>query len=155
VIPDLPPNVVLTSPGKDVSLPANGILQLEGSANDDFGIKNLTLHLKVLEGDNKPALEPKPYRPGKSLQLVDGSFPDKLAYHDFLALDQLKTAAGQPLTLTKGTVLEYWLEAADNCDFPNKLGNIGKSGSFKISILVPADEKNQKDERKKAQDDQQ
>src|SRR5262249_18868231 len=37
VLADAPPhNVVLTQPGKDIKLPANGILKVEGGASDDF-----------------------------------------------------------------------------------------------------------------------
>ena len=35
--------------------------------------------------------------------------------------------------------MEYWLEATDNCDYPNKAGNVGKSASYKIKVLPPVD----------------
>lgn len=149
------PHVVLKVPGKDVSLPSNGTLQLEGLASDDVGIKNLALRYRIVEGSARPPLTPKPYRPKKSFQFDNGTYPDVIDYKDFLALDGLKTATGEPFPLTAGMVLEYWLEAADNSDYPDSAGNVGRSALYKLSILDAAkDEKKQKEERKTAQDKQ-
>ena len=74
VLDDSSPHVILTSPGKDISLPANGTLALEGAAQDDFGIKGLSLRMKVLEGDKRP-LAPKAFPEGKSLEFEDGTYP--------------------------------------------------------------------------------
>lgn len=153
VLDDSAPRVVLTSPGKDVSLPANGILQLEGAAHDDLGLKYLALRMKVLEGEKRPPLAEKFFPESKSLKFEDGTFPEKLDYLDVVALDKLKTEEGKPFPLKAGMVLEYWLEAIDNSDYPNKLGNIGKSEAFKLTIQEPAkDEKKQQDERQKAEE---
>ena len=56
-------------------------------------------------------LQPKPYRPNIKFQLVNGKYPLKLDYSDFVAFDGLKTTAGQPFPLSAGMELEYWLEA--------------------------------------------
>src|SRR5262249_28268060 len=40
VEPDRPPTVVLTEPGTDVELPANGVLKLKGEAKDDIGVRS-------------------------------------------------------------------------------------------------------------------
>ena len=117
------PLVVLTHPGKNVSIPANGVMDIEGRAASDIGIKRLALQLRIASGP-KAALEPKVYRPDKNLQADDGSYPDVIEYVEILALDDLKLPAG--------TVLEYWLEAADNADYPHVNGNLGKSSSFQI-----------------------
>src|SRR5439155_6090737 len=58
VLPDLPPEVRLTRPAKDVSLPVNGHLELLGEASDDIGVARLTLRLQVVGGAK---LQPKPY----------------------------------------------------------------------------------------------
>ena len=155
VLDDITPHVILTKPGKDVTLPANGSLQLAGSAQDDIGIKSLTLGLKVLEGDAKPALQPKVYREGKSFQFDNGTYPDFIEYQDFLLLDKIKTAQGDPFPLKAGMILEYWLEARDNSDYPRKDGNLGVSPTFKVTIEKPKDEKKQQDDRKKTEEQQQ
>jgi collagen type III alpha len=49
VTPDQPPQLELTKPGQDSQIPANGTLQLEGSASDDFGIAGMTLKLKLAD----------------------------------------------------------------------------------------------------------
>jgi collagen type III alpha len=155
VLEDKAPYVILTKPGQDASLPPNGTLQLEGSAQDDIGIKAMALRLKVLEGDAKPALKPKDYRAGKSFQFDNGTYPDFLDYKDFVLLDQIKTAQGEPFPLKPGMVLEYWLEARDSSDYPSNEGNLGMSKSYKVTIEKPHDDKKQQEERKKTQEQQQ
>src|SRR5262249_56545321 len=44
MIPDRPPVVEIVEPG-NVTLPANGILRVRGSASDDFGLHRLRLRL--------------------------------------------------------------------------------------------------------------
>jgi hypothetical protein len=155
VLDDLAPRVVLTKPGRDISLPPSGTLQLEGSAQDDVGLKSLALRVKVLEGEAQPVLQPKDYRPGKSFQFDNGTYPDFLDYKDFVSLDKLKTVRDEPFALKAGMVLEYWLEATDNCDYPHKGGNVGKSEAFKVTIAENTkDHKKQQEERKQAEDQQ-
>jgi collagen type III alpha len=155
VLDDETPRVVLTKPGQDGTLPANGTLHVEGTAHDDIGLKSAALRFKVLEGGDKPALQPKTYREGKPFQFDDGTFPDFLEYKDFVALDKLKTSKGEPFPLKAGMVLQYWLEATDNSDYPNKDGNVGRSLAYKLTIADPSqDDKKQKQERKNAEDQQ-
>jgi hypothetical protein len=150
VLTDLAPKVTLTKPGADVTLPANGTLRLEGSAEDDIGVKEVTLRLSLADG---PALRPQPYRPGKSFQLADGGYPKTLAYQDFVALDQIKDGQGKPFPLAKGMTLEYWLEAADACDYPKP--NRGESKHFKVNISEPTpDQQQQQKERGQAAEEQ-
>lgn len=152
VLDDDTPRVVLTKPGEDTSLPANGTLQLEGTARDDIGLTALALRFKVLEGDLKPALEPKAYREGRSFQFDNGTYPDFLEYKDFVALDKLKTTKGEMFPLKAGMILEYWLEATDNADYPSKNGNVGKSQAFKLTIADPSpDDKKQREDRRNAE----
>jgi hypothetical protein len=152
---DEAPTVVLTNPGKDVALPENGILELEGLASDDVGVKSLALHLRILTGSDKPKLRPKIYRPDKSFQFENGTYPEVIDYKDFLALDDLKDDKGTRWLLRPGTVVEYWLEATDNADYPHPTGNVGKSLSYKITLL-PAlkDAKVQSAQRQDAQKNQ-
>jgi len=124
---DAAPIVVLTSPGMDITLPENGTLMLEGRANDDVGIKQLALHLRVAE---EPSLTPIPYELGEDT-------PKDIDYFEVVALDQLKNAKGTTIRLRAGLTIEYWLEAIDNADYPDPKGNIGKSPVYKI-LLTPA-----------------
>jgi hypothetical protein len=155
VLEDRAPRVVLSKPGEDITLPANGTLELEGKAEDDLGIKTLTLRLQVVQGMAKIPLEAKPYLDGKSLRFEDGTYPDVLEYTELVPLDKVRTEKGQPFALTPGMVVEYWLEAVDNSDYPSKTGRLGKSSAFKVTIRPPDDPGKQQAERKVAQDRQQ
>jgi hypothetical protein len=151
VLPDHAPQVELTKPGQDVTLPANGVLPLEGVATDDIGLKSLALHLRLADG---PELQPKPYRQGKSFRLADGGYPKTLQYKDFVELDKVRDADGKPQALQPKMVLEYWLEAADDCDSPGP--NVGRSKTYKVTLGDPdADRNRQQQERQKAQQEQQ
>jgi hypothetical protein len=131
------PTVLLTSPAKDIELPENGTLLLEGHASDDIGVKSLTLHVRVADGPAKQTFAPLPYRLEMPWQNADGTYPQVIEYLDVLELDMLRNPKGTLIGLPAGTVLEYWLEAADNADYPNPEGNIGKSPIYKV-LLTPA-----------------
>jgi hypothetical protein len=157
VLADNPPHVELTKPGKDIELPANDILKLEGSATDDFGLKSLILRMRVVEhvpGDaaRLTPLDPKPYRDGKSLKTGAGSYPTLLEYKDFVELEKV-TRDKKRFELKPDMVLEYWLEATDNCDYPkkNENGQVAESKHYKVTILKPRP----KDEQKKQEEKQQ
>src|SRR5262249_50099222 len=136
---DHPPQVVLTKPGQDVELPANGTLELAGSASDDIGVKSVTLRLAVKDG---PALKPVPYREGKSFRFDDGGYPKVLDYEEVVELAKVRGEGGQPVELRPGMVLEYWLEAEDNCDYPGP--NRGKSDTFHVKITEAKNDAQQK-----------
>ena len=150
--PDLPPTVVLTQPGKDVTLPADGMLSLEGSAADDYGVTKLTLRLRVKDGLN---LQPKVYREDKKFQFEDGSYPRRIDYKDFIELDKVRDANGAKPALKPGAIIEYWLEAADNCDYP--AANVARNKeTFKITIAKPQNDPKKKEQaQKQAQKQQQ
>src|SRR5262249_35237735 len=120
--------------------------------SDDFGLVGLKLRLRI---ENGPALQPKPYRKGESLRRGDGSYPQVLAYRDFVELSKLQKVGNQPLEpLRPGTQIEYWLEATDNCDYPGP--NIGESKHFKVTIQrADPDQKKQDQQRREAQQEQQ
>jgi hypothetical protein len=156
VIPDRAPEVVLTKPGRDIALPANGTLVLEGQAKDDLGVKSLQLRLRVLKGSATPELKPKVFREGKSFQLVNGKFPLVIDYSDFITLDTLQTLTGEMLAVVPGMELEYWLEARDNCDYPDNNGNLGQSARYKVTIGEPEKDKGKvQEERASAKKHQQ
>jgi hypothetical protein len=140
-IPDHPPVVEISEP-RDVTLPANGILKVRGSASDDFGLERLSLHMLKCEPDVMP------YRNGKSLRTDDGSYPRRVDYMDFVDLSKVQMT-GRPLQ--PGEVIEYWLEARDNCDFRE---NVDQSKHYKITIAGPQDPRQQARQRQQAQADQ-
>lgn len=152
VLQDAAPKVELTRPGEDVTLPANGVLQLEGAATDDIGLTGMTLRLQIKDGS---VLQPKPFREGKSFKLVDGTYPRRLEYRDFVELDKVKDDQGQAVVLKPGTVVEYWLEATDNCDYPQP--NVGRSEpTWKVIIAEPEkDPEKLKEQREQAREEKQ
>jgi hypothetical protein len=159
VIPDKAPEVIITQPKRDVTLPANGTLQVDGFAADDHGVKSIELRLQVTKGPTMPALMAKVFREGTNLEFTKGKYLRKLDYSDYVALDGLRTVSGEPFPLAAGMELEYWLEARDNCDYPDKNGNLGASIHYKVTITDP--EKNQQklakdraDAEKKQKDNQ-
>ncbi len=154
-LPDSPPRVELTQPGKDVSLPANGVLKLEGSANDDFGLTNLTLRLWVSHDNTTTKLEPKVYRDGQVLKTGKGRYPLHLDYKDFVELAKVRPAERTPFTLKPGMVIDYWLEATDNCDYPDPKGQVGESKHYKVTILPPEDKQKQQQQKDQAKQEQQ
>src|SRR5207302_8269574 len=96
----------------------------------------------------------KPYRADKELRLAGGGYPRGLDYLDHIAFAKLKDATGQPAKLVPGNVIEYWLEAHDNCDYPHP--NVAESTHFRVKLTEPdKDEKKQQQEQQQADQDQQ
>lgn len=147
LLPDNPPTVELTQPGQDVLLPVNGILRLEGSADDDYGLTALALKLTV--GDGTLSF---PYRAGKSFRLPDGGDPTHLDYKDFVDLAKVTQKNGHPLQ--PGMTLVYQLEAADNCDYPPPLPHTGLSKLYRVRLSDPQEPRQQQQDRKQAAEDQ-
>jgi hypothetical protein len=161
VLPDDKPRVELTKPEQDSEVPANGILPIEGLATDDYGIDRLNLRLEVVSPAPRVPLALKPYRDGVSFKReADQSYPTRVDYKDVIDLAKLKPegAAGAGFAVKEGMVIEYWLEAIDNCDVPPG-PNSGFSEKRRIKVLAPvtAPEKMQQQqaERQQADKDQQ
>ncbi len=149
VLTDQPPLVVLTRPGRDVELGVNEVLPLEGQASDDLGLAALTLRLRRQDGK---LLEPQPYRQGKSLLRGDGRPPQMLEYKDSVDLAKLREPGGTAYKPQVGQAIEYWLEAADHCDYPGP--NLGSSKHYKVAFRDPVDPKKQQSQREKAAQEQ-
>jgi hypothetical protein len=143
-IPDRPPTVDLTKPGKDIRLPVDALLHLEGKAGDDIGVKSLVLRMRVVGGDK---LSGKPYRSDEELRLADGGYPREMEYKDFIELSRVKSENGQPFPLHAGMELEYWLQASDACDYPHP--NVAESKHYRVLLTDP--EKNQSKEKQEKQ----
>lgn len=113
------PKVVITKPeAQEVELPANGTLSVEGLATDDIGLEKMTLHMQVVTPAPARALAPRPYREGKSFRReADDSYPTRIDYKDLVELAKVKPEgeAGAGFKVEAGMVIEYWLEATDNC----------------------------------------
>ncbi|HEY2784708.1 MAG TPA: hypothetical protein VGJ05_06995, partial [Fimbriiglobus sp.] len=133
VITDGAPAVTITKPAElETSQPANGRLDVDALATDDQGIDTVTLRLQL---SGKP-LAPKPYDGGKSFKRdADGSFPTRVETKDSVSFADLKDAAGHTIVPKEGDVLEYWVEAVDNCTVPT--AHVGKSKVHRVKILAP------------------
>ena len=142
----------MTAPAEEeTTLPANGQLKVDGVVGDDFGIDTVTLRLRLLDGGGR-VLKPKPYQDGKSFRRdKDGTYPTSLEYKDSVPLTSLTDEAGKPAPLSEGMVLEYWLEATDNCTVPN--ANVGKSKVKRVRIAAaPTEPAKQQEQQKQATD---
>jgi hypothetical protein len=148
-IPDKPPHVELTKPGQDIRLPADSLLQLEGKAGDDIGVKSLTLRMQV----GGRTLQGQPHRSDDKLRLPDGGYPLDVEYKDFIELSGVKSEDGRAFPLSAGMELEYWLEASDACDYLKP--NIAESKHYRVRIIEPEkNEKKRQQEKNQARQDQ-
>jgi collagen type III alpha len=161
VIGDEKPKVSISSPQpQEIELPANGILSVEGEATDDIGLAKMNLRMQVVSPGQPIDLAPKPYRNGMSFRRdSDNSYPTRIDYKDFAELAKIKpegeAAAG--FQLQPGMIVEYWLEAIDNCDVPPG-PNIGLSDKKRVKIaapLTPEQKQKQKEQQQKLERDKQ
>jgi hypothetical protein len=146
VLYDQPPQVRITEPAKDVVLPANGRLELKGEASDDYGLASLTLHMQVVGGAR---LESRPYMADK-LGKPNFGTPRQLDYRDLIELGTLTMHDNRAAELKPGMEIEYWLEAADACDYrrPNVTSSQPR---YKITIAeADKDDNRQQKEREAA-----
>ncbi len=126
VLSDVAPTVTFKpTQAAEQTLPQNGLLTIDATANDDFGVEAVTLKMRVAGG---PALKDKPYQNGASFRREsDGSWPTSVEYKDSVKLETLN--------LKEGTLIEYWLEATDNCTVPK--ANVGKSKVLTVKLGPP------------------
>lgn len=148
-LPDHAPEVRLTQPGKDVEAAVNGHVELVGEASDDIGIAAVTLRVQHVGG---ATLQPKPYLADK-LGKAEFGTPRKLEYQDLLKIGSLKDEQGKVFEAKAGMQLEYWLEAADACDYQKP--NVAVSQKFKVTLTAAKDPEQQKKEQQAAQQRQQ
>ena len=147
VIPDNAPEVHVTQPARDVNLPLDGHLEIKGEATDDIGIARLALYLQLVGGKQK--LQARPYLIDKLGKPGYGT-PRRVDYQHLLELPTLVDEQGKPVELKAGAVVEYWLEAADACDFP--AANVTLSTPrYKITIGDGKETQPQKKDREEAQ----
>jgi hypothetical protein len=150
VIKDRAPVVVFDPKQIDgQTLPLNGLLGVDARATDDFGVDTLTLKIKI---ENGPMLAAKPYLKGASLKRDrDGTWPTAVDYKDSYPLAGAKNETGLLANLQPGMVLEYWVEAADNCSVPGP--NRGETNPhFKVKLGVAVEDAKQKEDQAKSDD---
>ena len=92
---DAEPTVEFLRPGRPISVPANAKVPLVVQAGDDFGVKELTLHVRQGNDILQPALN-----------LLEKRAPERR----FRATEILDVAK---LRVAPGTKVEYWLTARD------------------------------------------
>ena len=116
--PDLPPEVALLEPVRDLEAPANAIIPLLIQARDpDFELSRINLHVE---------------KSGQSIlndSISDTKQSRALIKHD-LALDRLGLSAGD--------VIEFWVEAFDN---KQPRANRKNNPRLKERIIKPVSEK--------------
>ena len=116
--PDLPPEVALLEPVRDLEAPANAIIPLLIQARDpDFELSRINLHVE---------------KAGQSIlndSISDTKQSRALLKHD-LALD--------PLGLSAGDVIEFWVEAFDN---KQPRANRKNTPRLKVTIIKPVSQK--------------
>jgi hypothetical protein len=152
--PDRPPHhVELTKPVTGDKVRSNGRIEFVGVAEDDIGVKSITLKGRV---ENGPSFKDRPYRSDAELRLLGGGYLKKLEYKHSLDLRTLQGDDGKPTTLKAGMSLEFWIEAKDACDDPErKLSDKPEamtwvSNKVKITLLEP--ENNPARDNKEASD---
>ena len=151
---DLAPSVLITSPAEaEISLPADGLLAVDATLGDDFGLTAATLKLQEIndKGEVVRDFKPKPYRDGKPfLRESDKTYPTRLEYKDSIALKSLTAdLSGKSDELREGTILQYWVEAEDNSTEPKP--NVGKSEVKRVRIAAPPKESEKKQQHQQTQ----
>lgn len=134
---DQAPRVTIDSPKEEeIVLPAGERLAVDATIQDDHGIVSAALRFR-LNGQDTPAIPAKKYRDGKPfVRAMDGTHETEVPdYKDSVKLDALTDDKGKPLALKENDVLEFWVEATDNCTEPT--ANVGASAKKKVRIAPP------------------
>ena len=134
ILPDVSPTISIEKPKEDaITLPTNGLLEVDGIITDDFGIESATLQFSVA---GSPKIAGRKYGNEASFKREkDGTFPTRIDYKDSEKLDRLKDDAGKPVALQAGQVLEFWVEAKDNCTvLPH---DVGRSKRYRVNLVAP------------------
>ncbi len=145
ILPDFSPTISIEKPKEDaITLPTNGLLEVDAVIADDFGIENATLQFSLA---GSPKIAGQKYGNEASFKREkDGTFPTRIDYKDSVKLDRLKDESGKPVLLQAGQVLEFWLESKDNCTvLPH---DVGRSKRYRVNLVAPP----AKPEESKAQD---
>ena len=118
VVADAVPRVVIERPGRDIFALPHQRLTVDARAQDEFGIRALTLAFRILRGG-------EPGRWKTQLLAQGGQAKAEVRGTWSLALERFELSPGQ--------VLEYRAEAADFAGDP--LLRRGRSRTFRVTIL--------------------
>jgi hypothetical protein len=163
---DQRPRVTITKPEEaETTEVANGQLKVDGVVGDDFGIDKVRLRMRIDGRD----LAPVPYMGGKSFRREkDNTWPTDLEYKLSADLAKLTYADGAKFepqfAPDKPVVIEYWVEAIDNCsvakpveDWNKQAGNVGRSDVRRLTLTPPEmdpERKKELDNRKEQRGDE-
>ena len=139
-------------PKQPASVPIDGLLTVDGTVEDDFGLATATLRLEVV-GKDRRKLAPVPLRDRKSFLRGDGTpqtWPP-VEIKESVKLDSLRDDKGQPVKLAPGESIEYWLEATDTCTVPE--ANIGTSQRKSVRLVEAPKEPEAKQKQKQNEAD--
>lgn len=156
---DAKPTVEIKLPEEpETRQPANGQLKVDGTVGDDYGIVGVRLRMRLVNTEGGQKMLPDwLYQNGKSLRREkDDSYPTDLEYKDSVDLAKLTDSAGKPVELKEGMVIDFWLEALDNCTeaklpeesaatWGAELGNVGKSAVKRLVLGPPKVEEEDKE----------
>jgi hypothetical protein len=156
---DQPPRVEVTKPEEpETAAPANGQLAVDGTIGDDFGIDKYRLRLRVGDRDLAPVY-PGDGKPASLRREKDGTWPTDLSASGGFKLSadlgKLTFAGGEKYEPKENDVVEFWVEAIDNCtetkpvegwgDKPQP-GNVGRSESRRLRLTAPQTEPDGKEQ---------
>ncbi len=155
---DEAPRIAILEPKEEeITRPANALLAVDAELRDDHGLVSAALRFQIVGRENLE-IAPKPYRADQAfLRETDGTYlTEVLDFKDSIKLDQLQDKAGKAVVLKPNDVLEYWVEATDNCTEPK--ANVGTSRKQRVKLTEAErePEKKKEDEQKeqKRKDDE-
>ncbi|MDY3562003.1 hypothetical protein R5W23_003434 [Gemmata sp. JC673] len=152
---DAAPTLVIDKPEEEeVTVPANGPLVIDGKIGDDFGIDTITLKMRLTGAAARDLLD-RPFLYGKSKSFKrekDGTYPTDVQYKGSVNFaEPMNDPAGVPFEAKPDMVIEYWLEATDNCTEPKP--NVGRSAVKRVRLGPPVVEEPKKQELKQQNND--
>ncbi|HEV3003535.1 MAG TPA: hypothetical protein VGX78_03700 [Pirellulales bacterium] len=118
-VPDQPPTVTVTQPGRDVQVQPDEKVAIEVVAKDDFGVGLVRIAYRVNDSRDVRELTAFP--------------PEGQAKTELVQRHEWKLAAGG---LKAGDLIQYWAEAADR----NDVTGPGTARSHPYSILIRSPE---------------
>lgn len=134
VRPDQSPSVQIENPRRSEERTAESVIPLQGVADDDYGIRSLTLVVQRVGDKQKweiPLVADTEPAPGVSWQRIDGT-GDRQRYR---AGYQWELAKLEDAGLKSGDVLEYHLLAADAFDLNGQRHEPVPSGKLRVTII--------------------
>ena len=133
---------------KTIKRPANGTVVLSALVKDDYGVRSIRLRMKVtpVSGESLE-LNPNPYVTATKENTRDFSFGTEVPYEDLLELEKLHELHPKMKPLQAKTKIEYWLEARDNCSYPE--GNHGNLGKSEVQTIIITEDSASKEEQEK------